>query len=305
MTLTLPGFANPYPARIEAAWNKSRDGIFEVGRLLIEAKTKLPHGEYEAMVEAQLPFSASTSRRLKAIAEDSWLAKRAHGHELPNSWRTLYQLTTVPQEARDRGIREGIIRPDMERRDVARLKTPPAVRGPIVMPLGLYGTIVIDPPWPTQKIERDVRPNQAGFDYPTMSEDELSALALPAADDCHLFQWTTQRFLPMALRLTEAWGFSYCLTMVWHKPGGFQPVGLPQYNCEFAVYARKGSPKFIETTAFNCCFEAPRREHSRKPDEFYNTVRRVTASPRIDGFSREKRDGFDQFGNEVGKFNAL
>ena len=34
-------------------------------------------------------------------------------------------------------------------------------------------TIVLDPPWPMAKIERDVRPNQVAFDYPTMSEDEL------------------------------------------------------------------------------------------------------------------------------------
>jgi hypothetical protein len=38
------------------------------------------------------------------------------------------------------------------------------------MPDGKFGTIVIDPPWPMQKIEREV-----GFDYPTMSEDELRA----------------------------------------------------------------------------------------------------------------------------------
>jgi N6-adenosine-specific RNA methylase IME4 len=139
-----------------------------------------------------------------------------------------------------------------------------------------------------------------------MSEDELAAYGVPdmAADACHLFCWTTQRFLPMALRLVEVWGFRYCLTMVWHKPGGFQPVGLPQYNCEFVVYGRKGSPKFVETTAFNCCFEAPRREHSRKPDEFYDLVRRVTTGLRIDVFSREKREGFEQFGNETEKFSA-
>jgi hypothetical protein len=114
-------FGNSYPAKIEAAWNKSRDGIFEVGRLLIQAKAELPHGEFEAMIEAELPFGPSTARRIKAIAEDAWLAKRAHVNVLPNNWGTLYQLTTVPVEDRDRGIVEGIIRPDMERRDVARL----------------------------------------------------------------------------------------------------------------------------------------------------------------------------------------
>ena len=73
-----------------------------------------------------------------------------------------------------------------------------------------------------QKIEREVRPNQVGFEYPTMSEDELAAFPVPhiAADDCHLFCWTTQKFLFMANRLIEAWGFRYVCQFVWHKPGG-------------------------------------------------------------------------------------
>jgi N6-adenosine-specific RNA methylase IME4 len=151
-----------------------------------------------------------------------------------------------------------------------------------------------------------VRPNQTGFDYPTLSEAEIAAFDVPglAADDCHLFCWTTQKFLPMALRCLDAWGFRYVLTMVWPKPGGFQPVGLPQFNCEFVVYARKGAPKFLETKAFDCCFRAPRRDHSRKPDEFYDVIRRVTAGPRVDVFSREQRDGFAQAGNELEKFEG-
>lgn len=176
-----------------------------------------------------------------------------------------------------------------------------------VIPDGKYGTIVIDPPWDMEKIERDVAPNQVAFEYPTMSESELvdfgSIINQMADDNCHMFQWTTQKYLPMTLRLLEAWGFKYVLTMVWHKPGGFQPFGLPQYNCEFAVYARRGSPKFTDTKAFPTCFQAPRREHSRKPVEFYNLVHRVTDGPRIDVFSRELREGFAQYGNEADKFS--
>jgi N6-adenosine-specific RNA methylase IME4 len=170
-----------------------------------------------------------------------------------------------------------------------------------------YGTIVIDPPWPMKKIEREVRPNQVEFDYPTMDYEQLRAFRSTfqdfTADDCHVFMWTTQKFLPMALRLFEDYGVKYVLTMVWHKPGGFQPIGLPQYNCEFVLYGRIGSPDFSDTKAFNCCFNAPRAEHSRKPDAFYDLVRRVTAGERLDIFSREARDGFDQFGNETGKFS--
>ena len=175
--------------------------------------------------------------------------------------------------------------------------------------IGPFDVVVIDPPWPMQKIDRDERPNQDAFDYPTMDEQQLAEfwpheIADKLANDCHVFCWTTQKFVPAALRLIEAWGLNYVLLMVWHKPGGFQPIDLPQYNCEFVVYARKGVPVFVDTKDFNCCFEAPRREHSRKPVEFYELIKRVTGGSRVDVFSREQHDGFAQYGNELAKFAA-
>ena len=171
--------------------------------------------------------------------------------------------------------------------------------------IGKYRTIVIDPPWEMKKIVREVRPNQDVFDYPTMTVEEIKNIKLPVDNESHIYLWTTQKYLPFALDILKAWGARYMFTMVWHKNGGFQPIGLPQYNCEFVVFGKIGTLSFDDTKAFNTCFDADRREHSRKPDEFYNVIRRVSPPPRIDMFSREKRDGFDQWGNEVDKLTDV
>lgn len=172
---------------------------------------------------------------------------------------------------------------------------------------GKYQTIIIDPPWPAGKIPRDIAPNQ-GFDekldYPTMTLEQIKNSKFPFGDNCHVFLWTTHKYLPIAFDCFEAWNINYICTMVWHKAGGFQPFGLPQYNCEFILYGRKGAPKFIDTKDFFCCFAGERREHSRKPVEFDDIIRRVTDPPRIDIFTRETKPGFKPYGDELDKFNG-
>lgn len=165
---------------------------------------------------------------------------------------------------------------------------------------GKYDVIVIDPPWPMEKVERDCRENQTcNLDYPTMSVDEICQLKLPISENCHIWIWTTHRFLPTAFDVINVWGFDYVCCFVWKKNGGFQPFGLPQYNCEFALYARKGSPIFIDTKDFKLCFEGKRGEHSEKPEEFYEMVCRTTSGRRLDMFNRRKIHGFDTWGNEA------
>lgn len=164
---------------------------------------------------------------------------------------------------------------------------------------GVYDVVVVDPPWPMKKIERDERPNQCESDYPTMTEQELAGLKNPAADNCHIWLWTTHKFLPMAMRLLGVWGLKYVCIFTWHKPGGFQPYGLPQYNSEIAIYARRGAPVFVDTKAFPVCFNANRQAHSVKPKEFYKMVCRVTRGRRLDMFNRREIDGFEGWGKET------
>ena len=277
----------------------------KAGEMLREAAEKGMRATRESnLKQGNFPKSQQTTSGLVTLGDIGITRDQS------SRWQ---KMAALPEEKFEKFIAEkkaegrAVTADEVVRRVMAEQKREENAAMPrVLLPEGKYSTIVIDPPWPMQKIERDVRPNQVAFEYPTMTIEELAAFPVSeiAAEDCHLFCWTTHRFLPDALELLKDWGFRYVLTMVWHKAGGFQPVGLPQYNCEFALYARQGSPKFIDTKAFNCCFEGKRQEHSRKPDEFYDTIRRVTEGKRIDVFSREPREGFDQHGNETGKFAA-
>jgi len=164
---------------------------------------------------------------------------------------------------------------------------------------GFYDVIVIDPPWQMEKIERDVAPNQVGFDYPTMTIEEIKNMDLPAEKNCHVFMWITQKHHRHGFDIFDAWGVNFICEFVWHKNGGFQPFGLPQFNHEYVMYGRIGTPTFIDFKNFFTCFNANRTGHSAKPEEFYETIRRVTAGKRIDIFNRRKIEGYDTWGNQA------
>lgn len=164
---------------------------------------------------------------------------------------------------------------------------------------GKYDVIVLDPPWQMEKIERDVAPNQVGFDYPTMTIDEIKAFELPNESDCHVFMWITQKHHRYGFDIFDAWNVKFICEFVWHKNGGFQPFGLPQFNHEYIMYGRIGTPQFIDFKSFFTCFKADRTGHSAKPDLFYETIKRVTAGKRIDIFNRRKIDGYDTWGNQA------
>lgn len=172
----------------------------------------------------------------------------------------------------------------------------------IILPEGQYRTIVIDPPWPMEKTLREERPYQGiELDYQTMTIEAIKTLKLPCADECHVYLWATQKFLPISFQLFEDWDVKYIQTLVWHKNVGFTPFGLFMNNVEFVLFGRRGSLPLLKA-GLKACFEGKVREHSRKPNEFYDLVRSVSPEPRIDVFSREKREGFEQLGDEIDKF---
>ena len=170
------------------------------------------------------------------------------------------------------------------------------------LPEGEYRVVVIDPPWDvgfamdrTDEVLRD-----AGPPYSVMSLDEIKAMELPLADDAWVFLWTIQQFLRESFEVLEAWGVQHRFTMVWHKPHSMQAKGMPRSNGEFVLVGKNGKPEFRDTKQFDMVFNAPRREgHSAKPDEFYETIKRVTVGPRLDMFSRRLIEGFYPWGKEA------
>ena len=120
-----------YAARITKAMSGTVQAILETGQLLVEAKVKLKHGDWLELVENDLPFEARTAQRLMAITHDTRLTNTTHASYLPPNWTTLYQLSQLHDDEFERGIEQGVIRPDMKRSEVKRLH---AVPGHLVDP---------------------------------------------------------------------------------------------------------------------------------------------------------------------------
>jgi N6-adenosine-specific RNA methylase IME4 len=129
-----------------------------------------------------------------------------------------------------------------------------------------------------------------------LSIEELSNFKLPSTDDCVLWLWTTHKFLPDAFNLLKLWYFEYKITMVWDK----EKLGMGAWlrcQSEFCLLCIKGKPQWNLTNERDI-IRVARKEHSRKPHEFYSMVKKLCPGKRIDIFGREKRDGFDGWGDQ-------
>jgi hypothetical protein len=124
-----------YAMRIRHAWQKTVEGIIEAGVCLVEAKKTLDHGEFEKMIEEDLPFTASTARRLMSIARNPVLANRAHVHALPAHWGTLYELGKLKKEVLLALIEDETVTPKMEREEAIALRKPASRSTPHACPI--------------------------------------------------------------------------------------------------------------------------------------------------------------------------
>src|SRR5262249_15165538 len=100
-----------------------RLGGLAAGRLLIDAKEKLPHGTFEAMIESDLPFGPRTAERLMVVARNDVLSNPTHASLLPGTWTVLHELALVDEKLDAPGtleewIETGVVHPKIKRGEV-------------------------------------------------------------------------------------------------------------------------------------------------------------------------------------------
>jgi len=140
--------------------------------------------------------------------------------------------------------------------------------------------------------------------YPLLHTKEMPRVIYQSgvwtpAENCHLWMWATNNFLPDALWLTKALGFRYITNAVWVKPR----AGLGQYlrgQHELLLFAVRGSGPKARTARrdLRSVLHAPLREHSRKPEQAYELIEARSTGPRLEMFARHDRDGWNTWGTK-------
>lgn len=170
-----------------------------------------------------------------------------------------------------------------------------------------YNIIYADPPW---DYRGGGKKRNVTRHYPTMKPAEIYSLPVQeiADADCILHLWATFPNLHIALEAIKQWGFTYkTVGFVWVKrnkcsDGWFWGGGnWTRSNAEICLIATKGKPKRESASVHQFC-DAPRAEHSRKPDEIRERIVRLCGDlPRIELFARQHADGWDCWGNDTEK----
>lgn len=175
-----------------------------------------------------------------------------------------------------------------------------------------FRVIAADPPYHFKSNSASKPGRNAMRHYQCMSLDQIAALPIKkyAADDAALFLWITGPMLSIAahLPIMKAWGFKPSgMGFVWVKLnssgiGFFTGNGFTtRKNVEYCLIGKRGRSVRRDASVRELII-SERREHSRKPEEFYERVEQYSRGPYLELFARHKRQGWTCRGNETGKF---
>lgn len=176
-----------------------------------------------------------------------------------------------------------------------------------------FRTIVADPPWDygstfTPKLPHEIHQKGAELPYPAMSLDEIESLKVRdlAADNAHLYLWTTNKHMEHAWRIARAWGFDPKVPVTWVKTHGDNRTRVSMKvghyfrgATEHFLFCVRGSLNFNEgCPALPTAYLWPRLPHSVKPDAFYDLVETASPGPYLELFARRARFGWEYAGDQ-------
>lgn len=216
---------------------------------------------------------------------------------------TIARVEKIEQRATPEikdNIKAGKISINQAYQQVRRLEKIEAVeeKEPIPLPTDKYNVILADPPWKydfSETTSRDIE-NQ----YPTMNLDDIKQLKAPSTENSVLFLWATAPKLQEALEVMQAWGFEYRTCAVWDK----EVIGMGYWfrgQHELLLVGVKGqfSPP-EQANRFSSVIRARRQGHSQKPEQVYELLETMFPNgKRLEVFARNKREGWEVWGNEV------
>lgn len=205
------------------------------------------------------------------------------------------KVLEAEEEAR-KNKRKQILKDRVSKENELKKELPP-------LPDKKYQLILIDPPWryefsvsTTREIE-----NQ----YPTMDLEDIKKLPIGemADKDSVIFLWVTSPKLEEGLEVLKAYGFKYVTSAIWDKI----KIGMGYYfrsRHELLLIGKKGNlPVPDPKNRVASVVQVRRGKHSAKPVEFYKIIEDMYPDVyKIEIFSRTKRDGWDSWGYEEGKF---
>ena len=182
---------------------------------------------------------------------------------------------------------------------------------------GHYQCIVIDPPWFYRLRSKD-KTHRNRIPYQPMRTEEILALPIPELcnrNGCILWLWFTNNHMVEAAQCLQVWGFELKTILTWEKvtkDGTKTHLGVGHWlrnSTEHCALAVRGNVKaFAGRTLTNqsSILHSPRREHSRKPEQFFELVEKLCPDmTKLEMFARSSRVGWDCWGDEAGLFDQL
>lgn len=167
------------------------------------------------------------------------------------------------------------------------------------VPSGPFDLILADPPWQYDFAEAGNRKIENQYD--TQNLDTICANMPPnTAPSCVLLLWATAPKLIEALKVLDAWGFTYKTSAVWDK----EILGMGYWfrgQHELLLVGVKGkvSPP-SPTSRVSSVFREARSKHSAKPECVFNWIEKAFPdAKKLERYARTPRPGWACEGNEL------